>query len=87
MTAFHSNDGFSGSPAPQSMKRWVLPADVTEAAGLFMEEVPVPVPGPGEVRIRVRAISTNYRDHLILKGPSDGCPSAISFRCRTSQAR
>ncbi|MEV7030102.1 NAD(P)-dependent alcohol dehydrogenase [Streptomyces sp. NPDC093272] len=74
MTALHSNDSFSGSPAPQSMKRWVLPADVTDAAGLFMEEVPVPVPGPGEVRIRVRAISTNYRDHLILKGPFGRLP-------------
>ncbi|MDX2604270.1 NAD(P)-dependent alcohol dehydrogenase [Streptomyces caniscabiei] len=56
------------------MKRWILPADVTDAAKLVLEEAPVPMPGPGEVRIRVRAISMNYRDQLILKGPFGRLP-------------
>jgi NADPH:quinone reductase-like Zn-dependent oxidoreductase len=57
-----------------NMKRWILPADATDAAKLALEEVPVPVPGPGQVRIRVRAISMNYRDQLVLKGPFGRLP-------------
>jgi NADPH:quinone reductase-like Zn-dependent oxidoreductase len=56
------------------MKRWILPADATDAAKLVLDEVPVPTPGPGEVRIRVWAISMNYRDQLILKGPFGRLP-------------
>ncbi|MEY9842728.1 NAD(P)-dependent alcohol dehydrogenase [Streptacidiphilus sp. EB103A] len=56
------------------MKRWILPADATDAAKLVLDEVPVPVPGPGEVRIRVRAISMNYRDQLVLQGPFGRLP-------------
>ncbi|MGB3634692.1 MAG: NAD(P)-dependent alcohol dehydrogenase [Rubrobacteraceae bacterium] len=52
------------------MKRWMMKADVTDAAMLVMEEVPMPEPGPGEVRVRVRAVSVNYRDQLVL-GPGD----------------
>ena len=47
----------------------MLPADVTDAGGLRLEEVPVPDPGRGQVRLRVRAISINARDALILAGP------------------
>lgn len=56
------------------MKRWILPADATDAAKLVLDEAPVPVPGPDEVRIRVRAISMNYRDQLVLKGPFGRLP-------------
>lgn len=56
------------------MKRWMLPADATDAAKLVLDEVPVPEPGPGEVRILVRAISMNYRDQLVLKGPFGRLP-------------
>lgn len=51
------------------MKRWMMKADAGDVGGLELEEVPVPEPGPGQVRIRVRAVSINYRDQLILKGP------------------
>lgn len=48
------------------MKRWILPAGVTEASGLVLEDADVPEPGRGEVRIKVEAASINYRDQLIL---------------------
>jgi len=56
------------------MKRWILPADATDAGELVLQEAAKPVPGPGEVRIRVRAISLNYRDQLVLKGPFGRLP-------------
>ena len=56
------------------MKRWILPADATDATKLVLNEVPLPVPGPGEVRIRVRAISMNYRDQLVMRGPFGRLP-------------
>ncbi|WP_078612887.1 NAD(P)-dependent alcohol dehydrogenase [Streptomyces canus] len=48
------------------MKRWMLPAGVTEASGLVLENADMPEPGRGEVRIKVEAASINYRDQLIL---------------------
>ncbi|WP_234329531.1 MULTISPECIES: zinc-dependent alcohol dehydrogenase family protein [unclassified Streptomyces] len=72
MTSLHTN---ASTPPTQLMKRWILPADATDAAKLVLDETPVPVPGPGEVRIRVRAVSMNYRDQLILKGPFGRLPA------------
>lgn len=46
-----------------------MKANASDVNGLVLEDAPVPEPGPGEVRIRVRAVSINYRDQLILKGP------------------
>jgi NADPH:quinone reductase-like Zn-dependent oxidoreductase len=71
MTSLHTDDS---APVTQLMKRWILPSDATDATKLVLEETPVPAPGPGEVRIRVRAISMNYRDQLILKGPFGRLP-------------
>ncbi len=48
------------------MRRWVLPAGVTDIDGMVLEDVAMPVPGPGEVRIRVHAVSLNYRDQFVL---------------------
>ena len=50
------------------MKRWVLPAGVSEPGGLVQQEVEAGEPGPGQVRVRVRAVSINARDTLILSG-------------------
>ncbi|TWD13025.1 NADPH:quinone reductase-like Zn-dependent oxidoreductase [Streptomyces sp. T12] len=71
MTSLHTSDSTASTPL---MNRWILPADATDAADLVLDETPVPVPGPGEVRVRVRAISMNYRDQLVLKGPFGRLP-------------
>ncbi|TYC01212.1 NAD(P)-dependent alcohol dehydrogenase [Micromonospora sp. WP24] len=58
------------------MKQWVIPADVTDPAGLKVENVAVPEPGPGQVRVRVTALSLNARDGLILSGPFGRLPGS-----------
>lgn len=56
------------------MKRWMLGPDVTDAAGLVLEDVEMPELGPGEVRIRVHAVSLNARDLMVLAGPFGRIP-------------
>ena len=51
------------------MKRWILKAGATDLDGLVLEDVSMPEPGVGEVRIRIHAVSLNYRDQLVIKGP------------------
>jgi propanol-preferring alcohol dehydrogenase len=60
----------AGSPAPETMRAWVVdePAPVKQSRPLVLRTLPVPVPKPGEILVRVEVCAVCRTDLHLAEG-------------------